>query len=249
MKKIINFNNLNEMENEIFIFEDNKFKININGMGVVLNDIPKIVVDKGTETEAQIFYFNKGISEYVIFYSNNQSIIKCFEIQTGMRNSNTIINNIKGTLYIGENNLLVQLISFNKSLIKNLLLEDLTTILSKLPFTSNEIEWYQKNIDNLINQKTLQDTTINKTLRDTTKTNKVNSKKLNFPLEFEGKRYESLRSLARDYNIQDDTLRMRIKKGMSLEEALTTPVANVGKRITNLKNIELQNQISIGDEI
>lgn len=256
--KNIYFKNLSEEKNETFVFEEDKLlgvKMN-NDSFVALSDIPRIFVDLENVKKAVIFYFNKGVSEYIIYTNGVQGIYKCFEIRQELQNGKTVIDYINGVLCIKEKNQLFNIIGYNNAMIKKLLIDDLPVILEKLPFTNNEIEWYRNSIIETLNRKTLQHTTTSqniKTLQDTTKEkNKIkytNKNKLIFPLKFEGKTYNSLSALARDYEIQSDTLRMRIKKGMNLEEALTTPIANVGKRLTNIKNIEANKQISIGDEI
>lgn len=44
------------------------------------------------------------------------------------------------------------------------------------------------------------------------------------PTDHEGRTFESFEQLARHYAMCPDTLKHRLKKGMSLEQALTTPV-------------------------
>lgn len=255
MKKIFfkNLSEMNEEENQTFVFDENLLGIKINNeQFVALSDIPRIFIDLEDNKKDVLFYFNKGVSEYVIFKSGKQGIIKCFEIKQEMQNGKTIIESINGILCIDNKNLLYNIINYNSAMIKRLLIEDLPIILEKLPFTSNEIEWYRNNISDIFNRKTLLDTTKENQAKEIVKYKSKKNNKLDFPLMFDGKKYSSLNALAREYNIHDDTLRMRIKKGMNLEEALTTPISNVGKRITNLKNMAIKidnNQISIGDEM
>lgn len=131
----------------------------------------------------------------------------------------------------------------------NALKFELIEALKHLPFSEREIEWYKTKIEEYIerynnkmevslsggvevNENELPTVTV-ATTQQTNLTNEIQ-----FPLEFEGKIYSSLKEICKNYNIKYSTVWGRInERGLSLKEAIFTKITPRNERKKKKYNV------------
>lgn len=215
--------------------------------------IPSIKFDN-----TKIYYLNKNNIDYIsVIHSKN--IAKSFIIHFAMNKGEIEINSIEISIKFTDK--LKNYIVISNELFASAIKEELLEILNKLPFTEKEKEWYknkvQQYIDEHIGTKMVSlsggfkidedEMPVTETFAPQEQSLTLKGNKLNFPLEFRGKIYQTLKEICKDYDIKYSTVWGRInEQGHSLEKAIFEEITPRSKRrAKNKKNIGTYNSIGI----
>lgn len=219
--KTLNFKDFEKIScNEQFIIEDGKIKgIKILDNIYDINRIPHI--ESGSFIS--IYVLSKNMSDYIIYENEIENIKFMIQLEQDVINGKPKILHLYTTLIVDENNFLSDFVEFSKAVCINLLSNKFPKILSALPYNDDEVEWYVQEIINLANKpKASQNDKIEKK-----KSGRPSAKKY----VVDGKEYTNTEELCRIYGIRSDTFRSRLKKGMSVVDALTTPIQKTGRAL------------------
>lgn len=192
-----------------------------------------------------------GKDNIVKVEKNTTHIVKTFIVEFEMYKSQIRIKSIEiglKTTYWLLNSYILP----SKELFKKVITKNLISYIKELPFTENECEWYEVKIQEYINRhengidkivslsggfKIDEDEMpVTETFVPQEKNLTLKGNKLNFPLEFKGKIYQTLKEICKDYGIKYSTAWGRINEhGLSLEEAIFTEVTPRNKKIDKSK--------------
>ena len=220
--KEFNFKNL---EKDIicndFIVENGEIsKLNINEETYDIHQIPSLEIQ-----DYKIIILQKNMCDYIIVKKYDEHLEFTFKIMQDVINNKAKIIDIYFHMYISSLNLLSSIFELSKQSVSHIYKNYLPYFLTFLPYSNKEINWYKKEINNLINN--LNVVKQNEPL----KTYKNDKKKKNYQTYFiDGIEYTNLKEVAKAYNLANSTLWGRLDKGMSLEEAVTKPLVFTGKR-------------------
>ena len=222
--KIINTKNFMKVnESNDFIIEDDKIsKIKVlENEEFLIDRIPCIQTDN-----SKIYMLTKITSLYVILSEKTQTY--AVKIKTDLTNNGEpTITEICTTLKVDNSLLLSDYIEYSKETTLKMLINKLPLIMFYLPFSGKEIGWYEDEI-NKFHIKLNTEKKVEKKVEAKPKV--INYTNFGKTYIVDGQEY-TLNELSKKFNIRNDTLKARLKKGMDLEEALTTPVQNTGWRI------------------
>lgn len=228
--KTLNFKDFEKIScNEQFIIEDGKIKgIKILDNIYDINRIPHI--ESGSFIS--IYVLSKNMSDYIIYENEIENIKFMIQLEQDVVNNTPKILHLYTTLIVSEENFLSDFVEFSKAICLNLLSNKFPKILSALPYNDDEVEWYIKEITELSNKpKDAQ-----KVITNNKKSGRPSPKKY----VVDGVEYTNVQELCRIYNIRSDTFRSRLEKGMSVIDALTTPVQKTGRALKAEREKEME---------
>lgn len=228
LKNFMKTDNIDEVyrkENGDFIY---------NQVSYTRYQIPKIQVEYGDEP---LYYMQKGDKEYFAICEENLNIV--LVLQEELVNNEIEITNSYMLLRPLENTILDTFFQPSIEQLKAFMENRVPELLARLPYSVDELKAYREMINKYTERviKTQVEPTVytEEALKELTKafikTNKTENKQFVRGQEnwYKGKCYKTVREVANDLNLGYDTLQRRLAKGMTLAEAIETPVAKRGR--------------------
>lgn len=244
--------NYKDITNPKDAFKITGIKVNDDFLGI--NNIPYREV-----ADARYYFLNKNNTDYFVLASFN--LIKTFIITFAVGKNGIEIDNVELSIKFADRfkNYIVP----SNELFCNALKFELIEALKYLPFSEREIEWYKAKIEEYTERYDSKnkmevslsggfkingdEMPVTETFTPQEQSLTLKGNKLNFPLEFRGKIYQTLKEICKDYDIKYSTVWGRInEQGYSLEKAIYTEIAPRSKRrAKNKKNNGTYNSIGI----
>lgn len=229
--KILEIKNFEEIKNE----EKNDIRFNINNEGNIVGikflggqEIPIYKIPYVNDEYSRVYFLSKAMNWFIIIHEKYQNLKVVIRIQQTLTNGAPKIQDVYTTLVINDINLLSGFATFCTNGIKKLLVENLPKYLEKLPFVSEEIEWFKQEIIDLYNTQQLKSGNT-KQKETNVRTVHIGTKPTKYYDVFGEKL--TVREMSDKYGIRQDTLRARLDKGMSVEDAVTMKVQETGWRL------------------
>lgn len=229
--KLLNFEKLDKVNDGVFIVDTNGIQgIKANVIApyeIYVDSMPHIDLGK-----VKAYILVKNNSEVYITKNEFDGTQLGFVLQQEVKYDKIRIKTINSTIGIQENNVLYDIVEPTKEGIKNHILNALPELIAMFPNSESEITWYKDKIATYIQDKCVAE---NKAPVKPIQPKKKHTKRVLDKIEYNGKTYNSLLDLCKDYDYPSGTLYSRLKKGMTIKEAMETPRKLLGKAVYNMK--------------
>lgn len=227
------YKNLQKVENIKEVYDEVNNDFICEGVRYSMYQVPQVRISN----DSPLAFMQKGNKEYFSLDNIEEKISFTIVLEENVNNME--IENIYMSLIFIEDSFLDLLANPNIEQLSNLLKVKLREMLERLPYNEKEIEIYENMIDKYVNRVINEDIKpiVNTQAIITQIKEKVTQRDLEQrhdeercfvkgePNPYKGKIYTKLSEIAKDYNINYDTLSHRVKKGMTMKEMIETPVA------------------------